>query len=223
MTRFTAPPAALLFDIDGTLTDTDPLHVEAYRRVILPLGVTITHEYYLKHIMGFTNQEIMARLFPDLPVAEHERLAAEKEAMFRSMAAGGMMPTPGLVALMDRAEAAGIPMAAVTNAPRPNADLMLAGLGITHRFRAIVIGDELAHGKPHPLPYLTAASLLDVPAARCLAFEDSRSGLRSAVAAGTFAIGMASGLDEDALVAEGARFAVKDFRDPRVLALVPGR
>ena len=62
-------------------------------------------------------------------------------------------PLPGLMALLDRADAAGIPMVAVTNAPRLNAELLLSGLGITHRFKALVIGDELPHGKPHPLPY----------------------------------------------------------------------
>ena len=103
------------------------------------------------------------------------------------------MPVPGLTALLDQADGAGVPMVAVTNAPRPNAELLLSGLGITHRFKAIVIGDELAHGKPHPLPYLEGLRLAGASADGAVAFEDSRSGIQSATAAGIATIGMRTG------------------------------
>ncbi len=91
---------------------------------------------------------------------------------------------PGLLDLMDWAEARSIPMAAVTNAPTANAELMLTGLGIKHRFRTIVIGDNLPRGKPDPMPYLVAGERLGVDCRDCVAFEDSRSGMRSRAAPG---------------------------------------
>ena len=84
------------------------------------------------------------------------------------------------MALADRAS---IPMVAVTNAPRLNAEMLLSGLGIMHRFTALIIGDELAHGKPHPMPYLEGSRVVSAAPNFSLAFEDSRSGGQSASAA----------------------------------------
>ena len=80
-----------------------------------------------------------------------------------------------LLALADRAE---IPMVAVTNAPRLNAEMMLSGLGIMPRFKAVIIGDELPHGKPHPMPYLEGLRAVSAAPELSLAFEDSRSGVQ---------------------------------------------
>ena len=98
-------------------------------------------------------------------------------------------------------------MAAVTNAPRLNAEMMLAGLGIAHRFKALVIGDELHHGKPHPLPYLEGLRPLGAEAERSLAFEDSRSGVQSATAAGIATVGMLTSLSHGGRGDRGGRGA----------------
>ena len=146
-----------------------------------------------------------------------------KEAAFRDLAAAGVEPVAGLSALLDWADANGVPMAAVTNAPRPNAELLLGSIGVTHRFRAIVIGDELAHGKPHPLPYLEGLRLLGADPAHCVAFEDSRTGVASATGAGIATIGMMTGLGEAALLGAGASLAVRDYADRAVMELIAAR
>jgi HAD superfamily hydrolase (TIGR01509 family) len=211
---------ALLFDIDGTLTDTDPLHIRAFNTMLAKFGRSITAEEYFRRVMGFTNAEIMRDFFPEMPVAEHKALADFKEATFRNLAKTDLHPTPGLTDLLDWAESEGIPIAAVTNAPTANAELMLTGLHVKHRFRTIVIGDELPRGKPDPMPYLVAGERLGVDCRRCVAFEDSRSGMRSASAAGAFSIGMLSSLPEAELVKVGAKFGVKDFTDARLRPLI---
>ncbi|MGL4243811.1 MAG: HAD family hydrolase [Beijerinckiaceae bacterium] len=218
-----ASRGALLFDIDGTLADTDPLHIRAFNAMLSAFGMNIGHEEYTRRVMGFTNAEIMRGFFPDMSVDGHRRLADEKEATFRRLAATEMTPTPGLLGLMDWADAHGVPMAAVTNAPRANAELMLSGLGITHRFRTVVIGDELPRGKPDPLPYLVAGERLGIACGQCIAFEDSRSGMRSASGSGALSVGVLSSLPEAELVAAGAQFAVKDFTDPRLIPLAHER
>jgi len=208
--------AALLFDIDGTLADTDEFHREAYNEVMKPWGEVFDLDRYAREIQGFTNADITARLLPNEPIERRLELSELKEATFRRLVQGQVRPKPGLMALLDRADAAGVPMAAVTNAPRPNAELMLGALGITHRFRRIVIGDELPHGKPHPLPYLEGLRATNGRAEHALAFEDSRSGIRAAVDAQVATIGLAASGDHAQLVESGAVAAVDDFNDATV-------
>jgi len=93
-------------------------------------------------------------------------------------------------------------------------------LGLAKRFDALVIGVELARGKPDPLPYATALSILGSTAAQALAFEDSRAGIASAVGAGIETVGITTGLDAAALRAAGASIAVADFTDPQLSTLL---
>jgi HAD superfamily hydrolase (TIGR01509 family) len=211
---------AILFDIDGTLADTDPLHIKAFNVMLDRFGRHISSEEYFKRVMGYTNADIMQDFFPDMPVSEHRALADFKEATFRDLAKTELHPIAGLSSLMDWADAQGIIMAAVTNAPIPNAELILTSLGVKQRFKTIVIGDDLPRGKPDPMPYLVAGERLGVNCASCVAFEDSRSGMRSATAAGTFAIGMLSSLPEEELMKVGARYGVSSFNDPRLRAQI---
>ncbi len=211
---------ALLFDIDGTLADTDALHREAFNRVFGPRGHVVDDARFKKELQGFSNASIGERFLPDESLEVRAAVMDEKEEIFRTLVAGQIEPLPGLMALLDLADAAGIPMVAVTNAPRLNAELLLSGLGITHRFRAIVIGDELPHGKPHPLPYLEGLRFAAAVAPACLAFEDSRSGVQSAAAAGIPTIGMRTTLGHDDLIAAGAIASAAAYHDDDLLKLV---
>lgn len=210
------PGAALLFDIDGTLADTDEFHREAYNEVMKPWGEFFDHDRFVREIQGFTNADITARLLPNEPLERRLELSELKEATFRRLVRGHVRPKPGLMALLDRADAAGVPMAAVTNAPRLNAELMLDALGITQRFKRIVIGDELAHGKPHPLPYLEGLRATSGRAEHALAFEDSRSGIRAAVDAGLATIGMVAAMNRGQLIDSGAVAAADDYNDATI-------
>lgn len=211
---------ALLFDIDGTLADTDALHRQAFNQIFGPRGHVFDHARFSKELQGFSNASIGERFLPD--ESEHARAAilGQKEQVFRDMVAGQIKPVPGLMALLDEADEAGVPMAAVTNAPRLNAEMLLTGLGIAHRFKAIVIGDELSHGKPHPMPYLEGLRRIGGVADASIAFEDSRSGIQSASAAGIRTIGMRTSLSHDDLVAAGAITSARAFDDPELVTLV---
>jgi HAD superfamily hydrolase (TIGR01509 family) len=211
---------ALLFDIDGTLADTDPLHLAAFNRVFGPHGHTFDHARFGKELQGFSNASIGERFLAHEPPERRTIILGEKERIFRELVSGQIEPVPGLLALLDRADSANVPMVAVTNAPRANAELLLSGLGIARRFKAVVIGDELAHGKPHPLPYLEGLRLAGASASASLAFEDSRSGIRSATAAGIATIGMRTGLSHADLVAAGAVASARAFDDPELIRLV---
>jgi HAD superfamily hydrolase (TIGR01509 family) len=210
---------ALLFDLDGTMVDTDALHLQAYNSLLGPLGRVMDLAYYKAHVMGFANGEIMREMFPDRDEAHHAAFIAAKEAAFRGLL-GRLEPLPGLLDLLDWADNQGCARAVVTNAPRENASLMLRGLGLAERFPIVVLGDELAHGKPHPLAYETALQRTGTAAENALAFEDSLSGVRSASAAGIHTVGMTTGLSEAALRAAGAKSVAADFRDAGLLRLI---
>src|SRR5712664_4421793 len=211
---------ALLFDIDGTLADTDALHLEAFNQVLGPRGHVFDHARFTRELQGFSNASIGARFLAGEPPARQAAIIGEKEAAFRKLVAGKIQPVPGLITLLARADRANIPMVAVTNAPRLNAEMMLSGLGIMHRFKALVIGDELAHGKPHPMPYLEGLRAVNAAANLSLAFEDSRSGVQSASAAGIATVGIRTSLSHADMVAAGAFMTAGTFDDPELVRLV---
>ena len=215
--------AALLFDIDGTMADTDALHLQAFNQVFQPFGHTFDRQRFTAELQGFAMDDIERRFLGQFGQARRTEIMAEKERVFRDLARTHIHAVAGLIELLDRARERGVRLAAVTNAPRVNAEMILAQLKIADRFQALVIGDELAHGKPHPLPYLTGLSALGADAACSLAFEDSRAGIASAVAANLATAGLMTSLTVEQISAVGATMAIADFRDPRLADLMRDR
>jgi beta-phosphoglucomutase len=213
---------ALIFDMDGTLVHSDPVHLEAFAQVLKPEGVTINEEIYRSTIIGRTNEAIFASLLPHLPVEQHEAYADEKEATFRRMAQD-LKPLEGLLDLLGWAEARGIRIALVTNAPRLNADHMLEALGLAGRFEVEITIEEVERGKPDPLPYQTALERLGIRAEEAIAFEDSPSGMRAAKAAGLFSFGVLTGLSAEEMREIGADGAIMTFRDPALWEILEHR
>jgi HAD superfamily hydrolase (TIGR01509 family) len=204
---------ALIFDMDGTLADSDPVHCAAFAEMLSPHGITVDEAFYRDRISGRSNSIIFSALFPDHPSTERDRMADEKEALFRRMATD-LAPLAGLADLLDFAESRDLRLGVVTNAPRLNLAHMLQALGLEARFAVQVSGEDVARAKPDPLPYLKAMEQLRVTADEAIAFEDSPSGLRAAKTAGLFTFGILTGQSAEALVAAGADAAIPDFRDP---------
>ena len=211
---------ALLFDIDGTLADTDALHVQAFNQIFGPRGHLFDRARASKELLGFSNVSIAERFLAEEPLERRAAIMAEKEAAFRKLASGQIKPLAGLMTLLALADRAAISMIAVTNAPRANAEMMLSGLGIADRFKAVIIGDELPYGKPHPMPYLEGLRAVNATPDLSLAFEDSRSGIQSASAAEIATIGIRTSLSHDEMVAAGARMTARTFDDPELVELV---
>jgi len=213
---------AFLFDLDGTLVDSDAEHLAAFQQVFAPHGVALDRATYAATIMGASN-EIIAKLYLSHLKPEEQRATLDaKEEAYRN-GLGAMAPINGAVALLDYADARGLKRAVVTNAPRANAEKVLEALGIGERLPILVLGSELARSKPDPLPYLSALARTGADAGHSVAFEDSLSGLRAAVGAGLAVVGMTTTLDEATLIAAGATIAVKDFTDRRIYALIESR
>lgn len=210
---------ALLFDLDGTLSDNDALHFEGMRAVFATHGVSLDWETFKARIIGGHNADIAAEFLPHLDLATQTRVMEDKEAEFR-LRVGELERLPGLTELLEYAETRGLATALVTNAPHGNIEATLRGLSLTGRFDVVVSAHDLPRGKPDPLPYLEGLRLLGADAARSVAFEDSRTGVRAASGAGIATVGVGQSCTPEQLIAAGATLAALDFTDPRVMALV---
>ncbi|MNF74467.1 Phosphorylated carbohydrates phosphatase [compost metagenome] len=210
---------ALLFDLDGTLTDTDKLHLLAMQQLLLEEGRVLTEAEFDAHVSGRANADLCRYLFPERSLAEHQVFADRKEARFRALSPT-LQPAAGLIRLLEHAEQTGIGMAVVTNAPRANAVHMLSAMGLGERFKHVLVAEELPRAKPDPLPYLTGLQCLQARASHALAFEDSVPGVTAASRAGIFTVGLSTSQAPEALLAAGAQLVVADFEDPQLWALI---
>ncbi|MED6167725.1 hypothetical protein PIB30_005346 [Stylosanthes scabra] len=216
-----APLEAVLFDVDGTLCDSDLLHYYAFREMLQEIGYNggtpITEEFYSENISGTHDEDCALFLFPDDP-ERGLKFVEDKEAMFRKLAKDQLKPLNGLDKVMKWVENCGLKRAAVTNAPRPNAELMISLLGLSDFFDAVIIGSECEHGKPHPDPYLKGLEALKASNDHTFIFEDSVSGIKAGVAAGMPVIGITNRNPEHLLMEAKPTFLIKDYDDPKLWA-----
>ncbi|MBE9052997.1 HAD-IA family hydrolase [Nostocales cyanobacterium LEGE 11386] len=203
---------AILFDLDGTIVNTDPIHFQAWQKMLLSYGMEIDETFYKSRISGGLNPEIVKDILPQLSVAEGQKFADEKEALFRQLAPN-LQPLPGFAELIAWTETHQLKRALVTNAPRLNAAFMLQVLGIKEAFHTIVLADDCTAGKPDPEPYQVALNNLEIKAEQAIALEDSPSGIRAAVGANIRTIGIASTHDPQILQQIGSLMAIPDFTD----------
>lgn len=181
--------AAVLWDMDGTLVDTEPYWMAAETPLVERFGGTWTHEQALG-MVGLALED-SARLLQGagVPWSADEIIAYLTDEVLRQLADTGVPFRPGARELLADLRAAGVKTALVTMSMRRMA-LSIADLIDFPAFDVIVAGDDVERPKPHPDPYLQAASALGVDIADTVAIEDSPNGLRSAIASGAVALGV---------------------------------
>lgn len=224
MPQFDGNLRGVLFDLDGTLCDSDPIHHAVFEELFVNHGVInagecLTKEMFAEHIAGRTNKDIFGHFFPSKSEAERRELWELKEVKFREMAATKLKRMGGFEALMNRVDSTGVAKVVVTNAPRENAEFMLRTLNLDTWFgKFLVIGSECSRGKPHPEPYLKGLRLIGVEdPATCVAFEDSPAGATAAVAANIPTVGILSSQPASAMEALGVSITVADFADLKLI------
>ncbi|MEB3211892.1 MAG: HAD-IA family hydrolase [Leptolyngbyaceae bacterium] len=205
---------AILFDLDGTLTNTDPIHYSVWKNLLSDYDIAVDREFYDRYFSGRLNADIIADLLPQLSPEEGAQFSDRKEALFREHAQTELIRLEGLTEFLDWVDRHHLKRAVVTNAPPKNAWFSLDVLQLRDFFEVVVIGEELEHGKPHPMPYEVGLQKVGVEASEAIAFEDSPSGIRSAVSAGILTVGVASTHEPEALTSAGATSVIKDFQDP---------
>lgn len=176
-------PAAILWDLDGTLVDTEPLWIAAETEMVASFGGTWTHEDALGQVGSPIVDTAVIFQGRGVNLSTEEIIRSLVDTVHGAILREGPPWQPGARELVIAAQDAGIPQAIVTMSYRNQAEAVAQALP-TGAIRAVVAGDMVTHGKPHPEPYLTAAERLGVDITRCVAVEDSETGATSAYTAG---------------------------------------
>ena len=192
--------SGVVFDIDGTLLDNMPFHIEAFEAFTAAHGLPPLTLEMRKWMDGRRNSDIFPRLF-DRPMtaAEVAELSHQKESAYRQLSAGRLEPLDGLLRLLDALDATHVPVALATSAPRENVEHTLRELDLASRLTVIARSDEVAHGKPEPDVFLEAARKLGVNAKDCVAFEDAPMGVVAAARAGMTVVAVTTSYPADVL------------------------
>ena len=197
---------AVLFDMDGTLVDTEGLWQQAVAREAALLGLALGPDDQ-PFVLGRAAEDTAAHLVDRLLAAGTRTpvswLRNALEHRFADLVRARVVPLPGALALLDELGAANVAAALVSASPRHVVDIVLDALG-RHRFAVTVAAGETPRTKPEPDPYLAAAEALGVDPARCVAVEDTPTGIASAEAAGCAVLAVPSA----APVAAGRRRTV---------------
>ncbi|NVN97852.1 MAG: HAD family phosphatase [Geobacteraceae bacterium] len=185
---------AVIFDFDGIIVDSEPLHYKAFQRVLEPLGASFSWDDYIETYMGFDDRdafrEAFARAGKTLDDARLHELIAQKAELFQHVAADGVTAYPGVCELI-RAISGNLPLAICSGALRSDIVPILATLGLTGCFDCMVTADDVPQSKPDPASYLEAVKRLQfcfpekmILAENAVAIEDTPAGISSAKGAG---------------------------------------
>jgi len=182
------PPLTVIFDMDGTLLDTEAVEHAAHDAAARAIGRELPAELLLQFV-GVHREGNLVRLQDlwgdaDAPLAFYR----ESDRLFEEMWRKGVPFRPGAMELLESLRADGLPLGLCTSTRAPNAQERLQAAGILDRFATVVTVSDVINAKPHAEPYLLAAERLGVDPAACVAVEDSPNGLRAAAAAGMMAL-----------------------------------
>ncbi len=182
---------AVLWDLDGTLINSEELHWISWRDTMANEGIAITHEQFLSSF-GQRNDSIIPRWLGAASTPERiERIADAKEELYRQLVRkNGISPLPGVATWVHGLHEQGWLQAVASSAPRLNIEVVLEALAATHSFQAIVSAEDVHKGKPDPEVYLTAASRVGVSPERCIVVEDAVAGIEGVRRAGMRSIGV---------------------------------
>lgn len=205
-----------IFDMDGVLVDNIPEHKKALRQFLQHYGLDFTEEEFDQNINGRSMREITASFLPDKATEDLDRLAAEKEALYRQIYIPKAMP--GLYDMLKTIQHHGGQLAVCTSAPYENVNFTMKGLGLEDIWDFIITGDQVKKSKPHPEIYEKAAAGLNLSPAHCVVFEDSLSGIFSAKAAGIEVVGVATSHKKQELAPHTVQ-QIYDFTEISVSAL----
>jgi HAD superfamily hydrolase (TIGR01509 family) len=186
---------AVLFDMDGTLADTERLQWESYRCVLRTYGVDVGLDEYRRHWIAVAGGPEYAIRTYHLPIGVAE-LRAQKTAEYRRLIQVGVDPMPGARAALERLGGA-FRLAVATNTVRDEAHHILGHIGLRPLLHAIVTREDYVDAKPAPDAWLAAAAALDCPPSECVVVEDTQRGARAGMAAGMRVVAVPSDLTRD--------------------------
>lgn len=192
-------PDAVIFDFDGVIVDTEPIHYQVFQDILEPIGLGYTWEEYTSTYMGFDDRDAFREAFRTkgqiITQDRLQELINQKATLFEQVVAKGVTPYPGVVELIKELAAHGIPLAICSGALRSDIIPILEQLAIKLFFSHIVTADDVPQSKPHPASYLKAKELLlhSFPEkltskSSICAIEDTPAGIQSAKGAGLYVV-----------------------------------
>jgi HAD superfamily hydrolase (TIGR01509 family) len=185
------PFRAAVFDLDGTLVDSETRSHESWRHVFRSRGI-VPDDSLIRAFVGRRGIDVHDLLKERVPGHDPAELMAATSEHFHAPHQPPLGPLAGAVELVRQIAAAGVPLALVTSAGRRYAEPTLAELGLHGLFSAVVTAEDVTVGKPDPEGYLAAARELGVPPAACVVFEDAPAGVAAAKAAGMYCVAVAT-------------------------------
>ena len=182
---------ALIFDMDGVLIDSEPLHKKIEQDILKGLGVNLPLEEHFKFAsMGKEFWNIIGKQFGYNRITSAEELHKEKAARYiKVLTSNPILPINGLNELVSYAKKKGLVLAVASSASVYNINLVLKAIGLDQYFNLIVSGEQVPRNKPFSDIYFKTAELLNLSPDACMVIEDSANGMKSAVGAGMFCIG----------------------------------
>jgi len=214
---------AIVFDFDGVIVDSEPVHEEALRAAARTLGMDVPRARYATEYVGYDDRDCFRAVARDhgreLGADELEKFGALKRAAVAEMLSAGRAPAwPGAVDLVR--EAAGFaPLAVCSGALRAEIEPVLRALKIESCFREVVSAEDVERSKPDPACYVLTAARLGVPASACTAIEDTPTGARAAREAGMRVVGVCHTV-ERRVIAGAADRVVEKIGELRVMDLL---
>ena len=203
---------AVIFDLDGAMVDNALFHQNAWIELCKRHDIDITPEYYRTYIHAKCNERNVKTLFGD-NVSDDliGQISFEKETIYRDTYRPVIKEIFGLTALLEKLNAARVPIAVASNSPKANVDFVLDELDIRNFFDVILDRDQVTTGKPNPEGLLTVASQLNIPASACIVIEDSPSGFKAAQNADMPYVAIKAGSAQDWQQAQNAAAIYEDF------------
>lgn len=201
---------AVVFDCDGILVDTEPLHYQAFQEVLGPLGLGHDYARYLDRYIGFDDRDAFLEAFREAGRPPEPglltRLIKAKEAALQRIILKGISTFPGVVELVRSLADRKVPLAVASGALRREVNAFIESLGLTGLFCVIVAADEVKRSKPDPETYLVALERMrsylkdeSLDPRACVAIEDTPAGIESAESAGLHVVGVTNSFPAEGL------------------------
>jgi beta-phosphoglucomutase len=224
---------AVIFDFDGVIVDSEPVHFAGFAQVLRARGVELTWDDYRERYLGYDDHDCFLAVCADRGIAlapdEVAALTAAKTAIVRAVLAAAVEALPGAVDLIRGLHRDGVPLAICSGALRSEIEIAARRVGVLDRFAIVVAAEDVPAGKPDPAGYalalrrLRASSGRPLAAARSLAIEDSPAGIAAARGAGLHVLAVTTSYPAAALAAADAVAAsLADVTVARLAALAEG-
>lgn len=188
---------AIIFDLDGTISDTQKLHAQVESALLARYGVIISPDEITRQYAGMNTRKVFDEILKNQETSyDLDQIMNEKWETMEQLARERVDAIEGAISLIESCKESGFGLAVASASNLKYVESVLTSLGVKHHFDFLVGGDMVSHGKPDPESFLLAASMLGVEPEHCVVFEDGRSGMTAASTAGMKCVGLVGNTNE---------------------------